>query len=136
MDGDIASVKAERGDELLLKNIPEELRQISQWVLWKWKKLPGGRFTKPPFQPTGKPAKSTDPSTWVTFDQALQAYESGEFAGIGFVLSEKDPCCGFDLDGSRNRENGEIEPWAKKILNFLNSYSEVSPSGRGFKGFG
>ena len=37
------------------------------------------------------------------------------------------------MDGSRNRENGEIEPWAEKIMNFLNSYSEVSPSGTGLR---
>ena len=91
MGGDIPVIKTERGNELLPQNIPEELRQIHQWVLWKWKKLPDGRFTKPPFQPTGELAKSTDPNTWVTFDQALRAYDSDEFAGIGFVLSEKDP---------------------------------------------
>ena len=40
--------------------------------------------------------------------------------------------CGLDLDSSLNEE-GVLAEWAKPFLQVLNSYSEVSPSGRGLK---
>ena len=35
------------------------------------------------------------------------------------------------MDHCRNREPGEIKPWARQIIIGLNSYTEVSPSGNG-----
>jgi putative DNA primase/helicase len=47
------------------------------------------------------------------------------------VFSSGDPFCGVDLDGCRDPETGEMEHWAKEIVEALSSYAEVSPSGRG-----
>jgi hypothetical protein len=49
--------------------------------------------------------------------------------GIGFQLGP--PYVGIDLDKCRNAETGVIEPWAEEIIEKLNSYTEISPSGTG-----
>ena len=42
------------------------------------------------------------------------------------------PYVGIDLDKCRDPETGKIEPWAEAIIRELDSYTELSPSGRGF----
>jgi len=65
------------------------------------------------------------------FADALAALQKGDFDGIGFVFSSGDPYCGIDLDGCSNPETGELAKWAKEIVDDLDGYAEVSPSGRG-----
>jgi primase-polymerase (primpol)-like protein len=53
-----------------------------------------GRPTKVSFNAkTGKKASSTDPSTWSSFEVDYQAFESGDFLGIGFVFGSADEFC-------------------------------------------
>jgi putative DNA primase/helicase len=101
-------------------------------VGWKyeWRK---DRFTKVPYDPrSGRRADSTEPATWATFEEALAAYRGGGYAGIGYVFSFDDPFTGIDLDGCID-EAGTVVPAAREIVDALDSYSEVSPSGRGIK---
>ena len=116
--------------------IPEELRKLPLWVTWRWKKRKDGS-TKPPYNPlTDKIAKPNDVSTCGTFQQALTAYkQNSRVAGIGFLFTEGDPFVGVDLDDCRDPETGEVDDWASKIVDSLNSYTEVSPSGTGVKIF-
>ncbi len=113
--------------------IPKLLRRRSQWVVWKEKKRKGAKLgdkpTKVPCQTDGRMASSTDPSTWATFEKAVASLRSGEFDGIGFVFSIDDPYCGIDLDHCI--ENGRLLPWAEDIVTQLDSYTELSPSGKG-----
>jgi hypothetical protein len=110
-----------------LENIPPELKALLQWVCW--------RADKTPVNPkTGGNAMADDPATWGTFAQAVrywQARQDKGIAGIGFEFSGADPFTGVDLDKCRDPETGETESWAKDIITRLNSYAEVSPSGRG-----
>ena len=52
-------------------------------------------------------------------------------SGVGFVFTEDDPYAGIDIDKCRNSETGEIDQWARKIVDALDSYTEISPSGTG-----
>ena len=79
---------------------------------------------------TANPASTrsrTIPSTWSSFPEALAAFESGGYDGLGFCFTP--PYVGIDLDGCRSNETNE--PWAEEIIRELDSYSELSPSGRG-----
>jgi len=115
--------------------IPPVLRQLPQWVGWKYIKR-DGKTTKCPVDPrTLGAADSTDPATWGTFDQALAAYESDSLAGVGFVFTTEAHLCGVDLDDSVDPATRELKPWARRIVDRLNSYTEISPSGRGVKVF-
>jgi hypothetical protein len=80
-------------------------------------------------QANGRAAKSTDPSTWTTFDDACDALILGDFCGIGFVLGEG--LHGIDLDDCID-ENG-LSPLAQEILVRVDGYAEISPSGTGLK---
>ena len=110
------------------ENVPEELRVRPQWVVWKGV---GEKPDKVPYSArTGRKASSTDLMSWSTFEEALEAYEDGEYAGLGFVFSSADPYTGLDLDNCVN-ENGEIDLWALEIVRYFDSYTELSATGSG-----
>jgi putative DNA primase/helicase len=117
--------------KLNLECLPEELRQRHQWVVWKLEER-GGKPTKVPYIAGGSgKASSTDSLTWRSFEEAVQALETGRYNGIGFVFSSGDPFAGVDLDDCRDPETGELEEWAAKIVEAFGSYAEVSQSGTG-----
>ncbi len=119
------------------ENIPEDLKDRSQFVVWKILPRASGRDSKIPINlKTGRNASVKDPRTWGTFLDAFDylSKHSG-VSGIGFVFSEDDPFTGVDLDGCRDPETGEIESWARQIISALGSYTEVSPSQAGVKAF-
>ena len=102
-------------------NIPEELRSLPQWVVHKGKR---------PYNPiTGYSAKAGVPETWVAFQQAATA--TG-YDGIGFEFLASNKLVGIDLDTVRNPVTGWVDPVAVEIIELLNSYTEISPSGYGF----
>lgn len=125
---------------VVVGNIPVELKERKQWVCWnyEWKenKSGQGRWTKPPYNPkTRRRAKSNEPSTWVTFEEAYSAYKSGRFDGIGFALHPEDGLTGLDLDHCLD-EAGALVSWAQDVrADFPEAYWERSPGGDGLRGF-
>jgi primase-polymerase (primpol)-like protein len=116
------------------EKIPQELKALPQWAVWKWEER-DGKPTKPLYDSkTGNKASHSDPSTWGPFENAVNGLERG-FDGTGFVFSEKDPFCGIDLDECRDPVSGEVAPWAARIVKDFDSYTEVSPSKPGLKIF-
>ena len=111
-----------------INNVPNELRQRRQWVLWKYL-----RGAKVPFQVTGSAAATTKPEQWADLDDCRAAGRNGGYVGLGYVFSPGDPYVGIDLDDCRDLETGKIEPWANEIIRRLNTYCESSPSGTGVK---
>jgi putative DNA primase/helicase len=110
------------------ESIPEELRVRPQWVVWK---AVGDKPDKIPYSArSGRRASSTDLLTWATFQEALEAYENGDYAGIGFVFSSADPYTGVDLDDCVDAD-GEIAGWAMEIVRYFDSYTELSATGSG-----
>lgn len=116
--------------ERLHAEVPQELQQYPSWVVWNYIEVDGKQRKPPVNARTGQLASPTDPQTWSTFPQALQALQSGKFNGLGFVFSQEDPFCGTDLDHAVDAD-GNLEAWALPILVTLNSYTEKSPSGTG-----
>lgn len=120
------------------QGLPEELRALPHWVLWRWEtakaKKDGtpGKLTKVPFQSNGKKAKPNDPSTWVDYDTALHAFRTGDFDGVGFCLMGAE-LAAFDIDDCRNPETGQIHPWALEKVRAAGSYAEVTVSGTGLR---
>lgn len=119
---------------LNVSGIPGSLKSIAQWVGWRITApdKPGGKIGKVPVNPrTGRDASTTDPETWGTFEEALAAVERHGLAGVGFVFTKDSGVVGIDLDKCRDAETGALEPWAQGIVETLNSYTEVSPTGTG-----
>jgi putative DNA primase/helicase len=123
---------------VLYDNIPVEMMELAQWVLWRWVwKQDKQKWDKPPFSIWGwKHASSTKPETWASFRDVWEDYGSDDqWHGIGFVFTEEDPYCGIDLDDCRDPQTGVIEPWAREIARKLGGYTEISPSQTGIKIF-
>src|SRR5215207_10383026 len=109
----------------------QNIRDLRQWVCWRFEKR-DGKSTKVPYSPlTGEKASSTDAETWVGYQEAVSAYQKQGYDGLGFVFTPEDELCGVDLDDCLDPESGEIEPWAQDIIEELNSYTEISPSRTG-----
>jgi hypothetical protein len=115
------------------ENIPDELFRGKKWVCWNWEKR-NEIWTKPLYNPrTGKYAHSDKPSTWATFAEAWLQYESRNYDGVGFVLSNADGFCGIDYDKVRDPQTGDVQGDALARIRAINSYTEISPSGCGLK---
>src|SRR5215211_5640163 len=107
------------------------IRDLIQWVCWRYEER-DGKPTKVPIGPlTRKKADSTNPETWADYSEAVKACKEHGYGGIGFVFTPDDDLCGVDLDGCLDPETGEIEGWAQEIIEELDSYAEITPSGKG-----
>jgi len=114
--------------------VPAEMRDARQWVLWKLEQR-NGKGSKIPYQITGQRASSMDPSHWSSFDEvwgAINHFQS--FSGIGFVFSQADDFVGVDLDNCFGPD-GQLDDWAADVLSHFPSYTEISPSQKGLKIF-
>jgi hypothetical protein len=109
--------------------IPQELKNIKQWILWI-SEPHEGKPTKVPYSVSGDLASTIDPKTWTTFDEAIKQCDPLVYSGLGFVIAP--PYVGIDLDKCRDPQTGTVEPWALEALKELDSYTELSPSGAGF----
>ena len=106
-------------------NIPEELKQMKHWVLWR---LESGK--KIPYQITRSKASTTNPAAWTTYNKALECYNhsGGRYNGLGFVFTNSG-ITGIDIDDCI--ENGKISKEAQTVIDGLNSYTEKSQSSLG-----
>ncbi len=110
-----------------------------QWVAWRNEQRKG-TLTKVPYAAPGRQARTNNCTTWLTYDRAAKVADKivdGAGGGVGIVLGRVDDDClaGVDLDSCRDPRTGQIAPWAQAILDRLDTYAEVSPSGTGVKAF-
>ena len=129
---DIASSSTPHLLRVISRNVPVELQEWPHWVVWKLDDRGGGKPTKVPYQTDGTAAKSNDPTTWCSFGQAVTAYRSGAFDGIGFCF-QGTPYAGVDLDDCLTNGDFQGESLQSLAVKMLDSYTEVSPSGNGLK---
>ncbi len=109
-----------------LQNVPSGLKNAAHWV---WRK------GKAPSDKNGFLISWTDPSNWKTFAEVAEYLDPTKVDGIGFIL-DYDPdqeIIGIDLDCCRDPITGEISEWGQAKLTKLNSPTEISPSGCGYR---
>lgn len=128
-------IRYERANPELFANVPTCLRELRQWVVWRAHHRDEGKPAKVPWDAKReREASVTNDLTWSTFDQAVAAFNANPNAnGIGFVFTGKDPYTGVDVDDCRDAATGVLADWAQAIIQGLDSYCEVSPSGTGIK---
>ncbi len=115
-----------------VEQLPQVLRPHPQWVTWRWV-WRDDDWAKVPHTPsTGRWAKSNDLTTCGTFEEAVGAYTSGGWDGVGFVLHPDNHIVGVDLDHCV-AEDGTVSEAADQIRRYLDSYTEYSPSGTGLR---
>lgn len=119
------------------ENVPSEMANLEQWVLWKAEKIKDkDEYSKVPYQLIGLKASSTNPSSWSSFDKSIQKFD--DYEGVGFVLTKEDNYICLDLDNIHINSK-TFEPMtdiAKEVMD--KTWWEISPSGTGvhayFKG--
>lgn len=119
------------------ESIPSELAARQQWLLWKyewdekrsaWLKVPyypgGGRRA-------GDQGTDRDRMRLAVLQVARRVYERGGWSGIGFAFLPDDGLIGIDIDKQFDAETGEMSPRCRGIVEAFNTYTEISPSGKG-----
>src|SRR5437764_1795134 len=93
--------------ERLASGVLSELQSLPQWVVWR-AELEGEKHKKVPYNPRYHllHASVKLPKSWGTLDQALTTLETGNYSGIGFMLTPPLVFC--DLDNSYDRAAGTI----------------------------
>jgi hypothetical protein len=96
--------------------------------VWRFEPRPGrDKLAKVPVDPdTGYRTNPHDPANWRTFEAAAHL---DAFDGLGIALG--GGLAGVDLDDCRDPRTGVIAPWALDVIERLDSYTELSPSGTG-----
>lgn len=126
--------------EVVPELIPEALRERDQWVAWRYEfDSDRDNWTKIPANvDTGGCAKVSGSDTWTSFSDAIDYHEQTgtDTDGIGVVVTDEDLVVGIDLDDCRAPETGDLDAWAEEFLNYVPTYTEVSPSGTGLRLFG
>jgi primase-polymerase (primpol)-like protein len=113
-----------------LPDVPAFLKNIPNWIRWKLEVV-NGKPTKVPYRVDGRKAASTRPEDWVDYETAVTGRTINREQGVGFVVD--GGVVGFDLDGCRNPETGEITRWAKDVIETLDAYTEITPSQTGVR---
>ncbi len=102
----------------MFKHIPDEMKQLKQWVCWCGDKLPKNAYT-------GGNAQSNNPETWADFETALGAIDKFNFDGLGFMFNG-NTYFGVDLDKCLDNQD-----FIDEFVETLQSYTEISRSGNG-----
>lgn len=112
----------------MFQNIPDELKELKQFVCWRSEIRSGDKPTKVPYNPVGGYRASVKKRDhWVSFEDAVK--HADNYDGIGFVLSDDDPYTFVDFDDTKG--DSELLNNHKKLVSELDSYTELSPSGNG-----
>ena len=107
---------------MIYDKIPQELKEQRCWVsVWNNSKIPMNCREK-------KAASSSDPDSWSTFTEAVQAVQDGVYDSIGYVFHDTG-LVGIDIDDGF--ADGLINSLAADIMQACKSYTEKSRSGRG-----
>lgn len=105
--------------------IPEELKQLPIWCVWNLEK--GGKI---PYNPrTGYKAQSNNLESFTPFKTASKAVYDGRYNGIGIGIFYG--ISAIDIDHCLN--DGLLSDMATDIIQRMNSYTEISPSGNGIR---
>ena len=112
--------------------VPETLRSLDNWVVWRLEDNNKGKPLKVPYSPaTGLRASTTDRSTWGSYAEAVLRLDYDAYNGLGFVFSADSGLVFIDLDNCFTPE-GEETALAKEIQAlFPGSYAEISQSENG-----
>lgn len=111
------------------ENIPEKLKELGLFCVYR-KEKQKSKLKKIPYQPIlGNKASTSNRDQFSSYEDALEDYEwiPNNYDGIGLLLT--NDLCLIDIDNCIYKN--KLSPLAKRIFNLINSYTEISPSGKG-----
>jgi hypothetical protein len=123
-----------------LAHLPAALAPLTaerRWVVWPWELRKNNankeKWTKPPRQARdpSRNARSNDPSTWGTYDDAVATVQRGSADGIGYMLLGSG-IGAVDLD--HVIEDAKLLRWAEQLCAEADAaYLETTVSGAGLR---
>src|SRR5215472_3704584 len=103
----------------------ETLQARPQWVCWR-RETRHGKASKVPYTPrTGARARSDDPDTWGSYQEAEAACRTQpeRYHGLGYMF--RGDVTGIDFDHCV-REHSTIDAWAWQWIERHSSYAKYS----------
>jgi len=134
-------------------SVPGSLKHLRQWCIRVGKQpfVKGGApgTFSPAWGEIDKETKESRRHLWMTFEEAHKALQESAKCRVDGVLTPADglgiimarhnqdghQLVGGDLDCCRDPVSGWTSPWAEAWLKKLATYTEVSPSGCGYRFF-
>jgi AAA domain/Primase C terminal 2 (PriCT-2) len=122
------------------KNIPQKLRDLPHWVIWRYERAAtDAKDAKPrkmPYYPDGGKrggilGGEQDVARLQSFRQAIDAAKRRGFDGVGLAILPQQDITVIDLDNCISDE-GVYSDFANELIQH-GSYVERSPSGRGLR---
>lgn len=123
-----------------MQQLPQALAPLGRYRQFMAYRLvpssrPGKMDKRPVSVRTGYTCDHTDPTSWVSFDEAAAFVATGKADGVAFEFTDSDPFWFLDLDGVL--QGGQ---WSLPAQNLMNDTAgaaiEVSQSGAGLHIFG
>lgn len=112
----------------MYERLPDELKQNGRFCLWRYE-LRDGKKTKVPYRTDGSRASPGDSDDFVPFETVVKAFSEGGYDGIGLHIGGKFSA--IDIDGCLI--DGNMTDIARDISDTMDSYTEISPSGKGIR---
>lgn len=125
----------------LRRNLPKEVIKLNSFVVFKFAppKKPGGKRGKLPYYVVNRKIRSSDHGSkddvqhLVSFAEAMRLFETNDrFAGLGVCALQSNDVFFIDIDNCVDVDTGEINDAASELLTW-NTYTELSPSGKGLR---
>jgi AAA domain len=106
--------------------MPQDIKILKRWI--NWHLTPDGdKLKKTPMVPgTASYASVDKPETWRSYEDA-----KSDGRALGFVLGKEVGLCIVDFDRVRESRQHEWPEWVLEEVAQLDSYTEVSASGKG-----
>lgn len=117
-------------NEEIITNAVETLTgDKARWVIWQYlENEEGGKPVKMPYGREGNPAKVSDPTTWLPYEDAQRICGEYDLEGVGIMFDGS--FLGVDLDNCvEDREI--VDPVVAAFVAIADTYTEISPSGTG-----
>lgn len=123
-----------------IQYVPQPMREAKRWLLWRYEpaEKPDGKPRKVPYyikggRRKGKLDTAEDRARLGTFGEVVEAFERGDWAGVGFALgSDGNSGCWQGIDFDDLSKHPELQALAGE----LPGYVERSPSGDGLHAIG
>lgn len=120
-----------------LRNMPAAMRDLPQWHFWRLEEVEGRNgLQKVPYYVNGAKRHGElggekDRRLLVSFDVVLERFAKAlHYTGVGFAFLQGDGLVGIDLDWKETHD-GQPMPHHLQIVDGCDSYTEVTPSGKG-----
>ena len=118
----------------MARDVQETMDLPAQFVCWRHEVNDKGASIKVPYSPrTGKKINHLQAANWMTEQEARELCAQSQGAGVGFVLTDRDPFCVIDIDNCRI-EGDQYHAWAHMAISPFYTQGaafEISQSGYG-----